>query len=336
MALLPERLEGVLRAVPPPLSLVGVPGVLLDPEREGRDAGTSSRSGAGAPGSHWRGGIAVEPEACSVELSLAVADGTPTTDFPYWWVECGDSGASAVDVLASGIKGVGAPPDPVTVTPYTLVAGYQCSALDVHSNARRAEVEARVRRRLEAITPAAVERELWNGQLADAAGYTNPALTDAGTLTTLLGGVPTGFVTALGELEQALAEQDHRGGHMIHAQPRVVTAWMQAGLVHLVPGRTHLETALGTVVVPGSGYPGTSPKPTQTAATYATSWAYGTGWVRVVLGTVTVETQDATTLTRTLNDVTLRAEREAVALWDTCSHVGINVSTCDELCGVGS
>lgn len=311
--------EDIITAAAPPLSLLRVPGVLYTPS---------------AAQSHWLSGVAFEPEACTNTLDL---DGD-VTDIPYWWNTCsGDAEtANAAEYFGFGTKAIGLNPDPVEVAPFVLWAGYQCTSLDVGHGPRLAEIEAKTRRRLEAITPAAVEHELWTGQVATQMGATNDHLTDS-TVTTIQGGAPLGYVTALAEIEQALFDRDHRGGHMIHAQPRVVTAWMSDGLVSLVPGRTHLETALGTIVVPGSGYPGTSPDPLNTAASYAYSWAYGTGFVRAIVGPISVTPPGSAQSTdRENNDQEIRAERDAAVFWDGCALVGAYVSLCDVLCGTGS
>src|SRR3990167_678101 len=118
--------EDIITAAAPPLSLLRIPGVLYTPTPEQ---------------SHWLSGVSFEPEACSVELSLATADASSTTDFPYWWNTCTEGGTQAVDVLASGVKGIAAPPDPVVGPPFTLWAGYQCTSLDVGHGSRMEQVQ---------------------------------------------------------------------------------------------------------------------------------------------------------------------------------------------------
>ncbi len=143
-----------------------------------------------------------------------------------------------------------------------------------------------------------------------------------------------GYVTGLAEMEQALAESNCSGRRIIHAQPRVVTLWKLNGLVDVAPDRTHLLTALGTVVVAGTGYPGTSP--TGAAATYSHSWIYGTGTVRVFLGDTTVNQTDATSVVKATNDSELRAERPVLTIFDPCTLLAAEVNLCDPSCKGGS
>ena len=163
MAAGPEmRVEGLLPATPPARSLLTIPGVVV----------TASDQLAGG---RWENGVAFEPEACDVELNFDTAAAQSTADFPYWW-QCPDSGGQTPQAaLNANTKLVGASRPRLTFTPFQIWAGYRCSTLDVRPGSPRfAEVSARVLRKLEAITPAAVERELWTADIADAAGFTNP------------------------------------------------------------------------------------------------------------------------------------------------------------------
>lgn len=300
----------LLPASPPALSLLRVPGVVFD--------GTDER---------WLNGITFEPEGCNLQLD---AD-TATADFPYWW-ECPPGGQNAVDAnVTGGTKAIGDNPANVSAEPYWAWVGFACSAMDVGLPDRRAEVEARLRRRLEACLPAIVERELWTGQVSGFSGAETPFLADGASVDDL---GSYGYVTALAEVEQALAECSCGGRHLIHVQPRVAAAWKSEQLVELAPSRDHLLTAMGTVVVPGTGYPGTNPG--DVAASYSHSYIYGTGMVRVFLGTPTVGALDASTVSRDTNDVELRAERPVLAVFDPCCHVGVQVNLCDRLCAGGS
>lgn len=325
MAAGPEvRTEGLLPAAPPPRSLLTIPGVIVTAD-------------SALDGGRWENGVAIQPESCDVELDFDVAAGESTADFPYWW-QCPDSGGTApTAALAAGTKLVGAGRENLVFTPYQVWAGYRCSTLDVRPGTPRFdEVSSRVLRRLEAITPAALERELWTGNIADAAGYANPALADVGS-TAAQAGVPLGFVTALAEVEQALAECHGSGRHIIHAPPRVVTHWRSRGLVEPTADGRALVTALGTFVAPGSGYPGTAPG--HVATGWTTPYIYGTGMVRVFLGAPTAprgDTAEFVDPVSNVNDVVVRAERSALAVWSTCCWVGARTNLCDEYCGSGS
>lgn len=311
---------GLLPAAPPRYSLLTIPGVVV-------------------PGdARWENGIGVQPDGCDVDLVA----GLPTaTDIPYWWQCPADGGDSAPTYFGQyvgreddGIKQIGANDANLESDAFTIWAGYTCTAMEA-GNAD--EMVARATRRLNAVLPPAVEHELWTGTLAAAAGFANDAFMDAGSLTNL--GGPLGFVTALAEVEQSLAEHYLAGRTMIHAQPRVVTAWASRGLVAPNADRTALVTTQGTVVVPGHGYPGTPPTALGGPAVGRTySYVYGTSWVNVWLGAVDSSINDVGTASveREQNDVEVRAERPALTIWDPCVHVGAWVGLCDEYCGTGS
>lgn len=315
--------QELFRATPPPISLLTVPGVVVA-ENEKQTMGLLGTNGA----QRWLNGISVEPEACSVSLDLDTAE----ADFPYWWT-CppgdGTDAATATDDLG-GVKAIGDNPDAVLAEPYTAWVGFTCRPV---SDARRqAEIDARIRRKLAACLPAIVEHELWTGQVAQLMGTDTPYLADPATATDV--GGYFGFVTALAEVEQALADCSCSGRHIIHAQRRVVSAWRMHNLVSLAPTRDHLLTEMGTIVVAGNGYPGTSPQGSDPS--YSNSWVYGTGMVRVFLGGVDVATTDLSTVDRSTNVAELRAEQPALAVFSPCCHVAAHVNLCDQLCGGGS
>ncbi len=315
--------QDLFRATPPALSLLTVPGVVVSPAEE-QSMGLLGPNGA----RRWMNGVNVEPEACSVSLDLDTA----TADFPYWW-SCPSGTTNPVTALSGlgGVKAIGDGPDAVHAEPYTAWVGFQCRPVG-GSDARNVEVDARIRRKLLACLPAIVEHELWTGQIADLMDADTPYLADQATADDV--GGYYGFVTALAEIEQALADCSCSGRHMIHAQRRVVTAWRMHNLVSLAPTRDHLLTELGTIVVAGAGYPGTGPLGTDPS--YSNSWAYGTGMVRVFVGPIDVNTTDLSTVDRSTNLAELRAETSALAIFSPCCHVAAHVNLCDTSCGGGS
>lgn len=316
-----QGIVGLFPASRPAYNLLDAPGVLFDPAT-----------------TRWINGASSEPDACNVPLDV---DDAGEGDWPYWW-DCG-SGSTAEDTLGAvsgftsgqGYKRVATSPELVEGDPVVLWGGYTCSTLSLR-NQSEDEVRARVLRKLQAVIPVAVERELWTAQVANAAGFSNPALTDVATLTPINGSAPLGFVTALAELEQALADNGNISGRrIIHAQPRVVTAWRSQYLVEPDPTGRYLVTGVGTIVVPGNGYPGSGSN--LAAGNYSHSWAYGTGQVRVLLGQPgPVDLISGAVMNRDLNDVIVRSEVEALVLFDPCLHVGVYVNLCDLYCGAGS
>lgn len=306
------------------MSLLTVPGVVV-----------GSPSPRNVP--RWQTGVGFLPDDCDVPFSQLAGQ----SDYPYWWECPGDAGQSPVDALetsgsaADGTKAVSTPEAVETFDAVTLWAGVQCRA---GADAEFEDARQRASTKLEALTPTAVEHELWTGDVAALAGFANPALADSGAATLVDGGTPLGFVTALAELEQAIADTAPlTNPAIIHAQPRVVTAWRSEDLVEPVPTGTHLVTACGTIVVPERGATGESPgqvNPAQTA-NYAYSWAYATGMVHVWISAPRTPEQ-ADSVERTQNTLTVRAERDMIAAWNPCGLVAARVALCDVYCTGGS
>lgn len=243
----------------------------------------------------WANGLTWRPEACA-----------PPAE-PYWWA-CYAEGAEGP---SSQGKVPATPESPVEYRPFDIWVGVQCG------NMANAVDELEARRALDAFQSFLIEQELWTGAVATAAGFPNDFLEN--TPTALNAGGLTAYVTALAELEQALATCQPGQVGMIHAQPRTVTVWVQNGLVIPEANGRRLRTALGTIVVPGAGYPGTGTG--LDPATVAASWAYGTGLVRVHLGPVEV-IED---FNRSVNTTIVRAERSVAAVMDECCLVSVQV-----------
>lgn len=151
-------------------------------------------------------------------------------------------------------------------------AMYGCTAL-----AFREGYADRAQATLDAELPRAVENEFWTGTIAKAASLPNPYLARAGVAVDLnpAGAVPPTLAVAL--LEQAVANA-YSGPAYLH------TAVVGFPFLHQhvqVQGRT-ARTLRGSYVVPGVGYPGTSP--TGAAATAGETWMYATGAVTVRVG----------------------------------------------------
>lgn len=216
-------------------------------------------------------------------------------------------------------------------TPFVVEASVECLTF----GSSQADLEAQARAKLVAVQQRKIEAELWAGTLAQAASWSNAYLTD-GNADLIEGGTPLGSVTALAELEQAIADS-LSGQGMIHATPRTVTHWLDAGLVSRTGNL--LLTALDTIVVPGRGYAGTAhsadPKPTGGSADF--DWAYATDPVVVRLGQIDLaQTTGPAGLDRTNNLFLLTATRFAAATFDGCLHVGALVDHRSERTTTGS
>lgn len=303
------------------MSLLTVPGVLVGTGSARNDA-------------RWLTGVGMRKEDASFSFTAG------QDDYPYWWV-CQDGGQAPTTVFETtpgagdGTKSISAGEGAGYFDAIQLWAGDKCRA---GSTDDAAEAQTRALAKLEALTPTAVERELWTAAIANYAGFPNPALIDTGLATLVQGGTPLGFVTALAEIEQAIATSSPLTSPVIiHAQPRVVTAWKSRNLVEIVPGGTHLVTATGTIVVPERGATGQSPasvSPAQTAS-YSYSWVYATGMVNVFLSDPIVS-NPAESVIRTVNTLEVRAERAFVAAWNPAGLLAARVALCDDLCAGGS
>lgn len=248
-------------------------------------------------GQRWTTGLAWMPEACGI-------GGTH-------WICPPGGGSAAPAKTVDQAKVLGA----VTYKPVTIWTGDQCTLVGKGVD----ELRARAERQLAACESKFIEKELSAGTAALARNEPNAYLAMNGTVSVV--GQHMGIVLALAELEQALAECSCGGVGMIHAQPRVVTHWVNERLVHREG--TTLVTELGTVVVSGSGYNGASP--TGTASTETLSWAYATGMVTVLRGEITVLPANVGDGLTSTNQITYRAEREVAAVFDPCCHLGVSV-----------
>lgn len=252
----------------------------------------------------WLNGISFEPEGAALKL---------VEDFPWFW-SCPDTGGTAWTSVApgapSGIKQVPDKPTTVAWRPFTLYAADPCiSTMGINGR----DADARATRLLEANLPRIVENEFWTGTRATSAGFTNPSLQKTIT-STLNGGGATGYVSALADLEQALADGDNIDG-FIHAERRVITLWDQNGLLIKSPSGRSLTTINGTTVVGGVGYPGTNTS--GAAASRLQSWAYATGPVAYARTPVRLQTTEVNQrILRTTQDYITFAEAEAMAFWD--------------------
>lgn len=269
----------------------------------------------------WLNGLTFAPEACDGPVN------------PYWW-ECANTasgGQSPEQVYGVNGKLIPNPPAIVRFRPFTVWTGFRCTTGQFRSN----EYKPRARRALEAFQSTFIEEELWTGaRVATPARFPNDFFQNSPTA--LNGGSDTPYVTALAELEQGLAECNPGQPGMIHAQPRVVTKWIQNGLIVPESSGRRLRTLLGTIVVPGQGYPG-SGTALAGGGTAVSSYAYGTGLIRLWLGPVVdVEAGEASSadnnaplgdsdVIRDQNDVRVRVEREVAALWDECCQLSVRV-----------
>lgn len=271
-------------------------------------------------GRHWLNGLEFEPEVAALNLAA---------DFPWYW-QCPEAGGSAwTSVVPAGIKQIPDKPSNITYRPFTIYVADPCeSTFGMFGR----DAEARALRALEANLARIVENEFWTGTRAASAGFLNDALTNAnggGAPTALNGGSLTGYVSAFADLEQGYFDRDNRPG-VIHAQPRLVQLWNRNDFINLAPSGRYFQSALGTIVVPGTGYTGSGTG--VVAGTHAQSWAYATGPVMFARTPGYLQTQEeAQRILRTTQDRIIFAECQVAAFWDSKVKIGVKVDHLTEL-----
>jgi len=160
----------------------------------------------------------------------------------------------------------------------------------------------------------------YGAELGFAAGVTgmgNPFLAD-GSLTQLGAGAISA-AEGLARLENAIGATGQGG--IIHLTPAILSV-LKADKVE-ADETGALITANGTPVAVGGGYQDIRPSG-KAAPSDGQDWMYATGPVEVRLGPITI-TDLVTSLDRSDNTVTFRAERAVLATWDTALQVGVLV-----------
>lgn len=194
--------------------------------------------------------------------------------------------------------------------PFGLYVPITCSSIgigeDWESFAARAELV------LEATQSFAIEEALSQGVSMSS----NPFFGDA-NLSILAGGTAQTPEVGLRYLEDAIGATGRRG--LIHATPATVAAWEFEAL----ETGTYLRTPNGTPVASGGGYIGADPVLGSTPAA-GQAWAFATGPVEVRISEPQLVGDDINgTLDTSNNDVTFRAEKYALAVWDGALQAGV-------------
>lgn len=196
--------------------------------------------------------------------------------------------------------------------PFVIDASDRCSSFGWQKH----DFIQRATEKLESVTDFQLEKEFWGGALIPG----NIKLAE-GSATVLTAAAYTP-INALACLENALGGAAGGGQGMIHASRQLVTTWVQS--FDLERQGNTLYTKLGTIVVPGVGYPGTGPAG---QATGVTQWAYATGLVTVLVSPIVVQPDNlGQALDRVANTITYRAQRFAAAVYDGCRHFAAQVA----------
>lgn len=222
------------------------------------------------------------------------------------------------------------------IQPYVVTAAEKQSTFDNRPEFYR----ERARRRLLAGQSKIIEAEFWSGTQASARTWaTNQYLANPTALTILQSGAAMGIIDGLAALEQAIADGSSWERGAIHATPRLVTHWISQQLVHAIPNPPGtLMTELGTVVIPGAGYPGTGPGGSAGINLNHLQWAFATPLPQIRLGEITFnETDnDIVAVDRATNDRTVRASRFAAVTIAPCFRAAALVNMTSALAVPGS
>lgn len=210
--------------------------------------------------------------------------------------------------------------------PFTATTWIDCGTVGNYDRVEQDTMEL-LRRHEQRI----VEGVLWTGTAPNTGQSVYPHLA-AGTAvydgveqlqiaaTSLISVTGTGIVTALGQLEDALADC-YGGQGVIHMTYDVAEAAISNFLIQRVPvgpgGKPALQTvAGGNWVVVGAGYTGTSPS--GAAPPSRSEWMYATGAVFYYRGDIKSTSRPSEAVVRSINDLVYIAERTYVVAWDCC------------------
>lgn len=238
-------------------------------------------------------------------------------------------------LVGEGTKTTGEGPDLVEWDPYMLWTEDNCSTLTGNAEDLRsyaiADMDTQTSHKLEAI--------LWSNQVDGSdfgASHPNISLSDPsvpndnsatypgpGVIWVPNDWVNTNITSAFKTMISALGQALGGARGMIHVEKRILPFISYAGLA--VQNGQRLLTTLGDhVVVPGTGYDGSSPVGGPSSEFH--TWIYGTSPVEVLTAPVDVYPDDlAGAVNRETNLVEYRAERLALAHWDRQAHIGIPV-----------
>ena len=247
----------------------------------------------------WQNGITWEPLSCGPASGVGAF--CPT-----------DENGDPIEQVGLP-KGFNDNPDETEASPFTVIASYNCSPVGRSIE----EGERRARAILAAREEAMVERTLWTGELGN-----TPNLQDEATDITP-GGAAVDPVQAIGLLEEANG-QNYGSQGVIHLTRAGAIAGI--GAYVLFRDGARLVTGLGTPVIAGAGYPGTSPA--GVAADPGESWGYVTpaliGYRSEVF---TPSNRQGDLLDRGVNQLMAMAERSYVLGWDPCGVSAVNLTT---------
>jgi hypothetical protein len=209
----------------------------------------------------------------------------------------------------------------VDYEPWELLIEHPCDSTFGYDRVARDE---ELRRALDATESYAIARELWAGDLTQAAADAGDLTDDERNLALVIGpevlnaGTPVPPKRALGLIEAAVGDALRGQQAYLHvgreAQPFLPDLFRDGNL---------LTTRLGNLVVADAGYPGTPPA--GVADDPAVGWLYATGTVVVRRSTVFPPDENAAAIDTARNRVLLRTGRVVAATFDRSAHFAVPV-----------
>jgi hypothetical protein len=276
-----------------------VPGPQARPSRYGL---FSVAQMGGTTDPHWQAGVQYDDALC----------GDVSSTLPH----CGDGSPEPAAKETD--------PGPLSryVDPFTLIGSYDCS-----TGGRRSQDAFDIARaRLFAREEQGAERVFWTGVTVDGAISSSLATGDDEVAVTDVTGAGGALdpVTALGALEDAMGACVPGQG-VIHVPLRAASALASQNLV--VRDGDGMFTHDGQPAIFGAGYPGTGPD--NVAVADGEAWLFGTGQVMVWRGEPFLTPPNlAEAVDRTLNDVTVFAERTYAVGFSCCLFAVRMVLSC--------
>jgi hypothetical protein len=279
---------------------------------------------------HWTVGLTVESDDCSYTITNIGRDCRPAA------AGGAATGQTVIDRMQEGSGCC----DYVDYVPFIIRVERACKLL---LPAEIAKTEKTVIDALEALTPKAVEHEVYTGHLAKMMHAPNMSLEGGATYADgtvqapVDGGTAADWDATLGLLEAAVARCSLGGPGVIHLNPVQASRLLASGCCRFEFDKSAnvIWTYSGNMIVIGAGYglfagPVSQPGPLTTPAVAAgavtvnhsrdvLNHAFATGPVQVRLTDIEV----TSTFDRETNQHTIVAERFAAATWAPCCHVRV-------------
>lgn len=219
-------------------------------------------------------------------------------------------------------------PDDVTGVPWALFHRSKCSTFGDPERVQQAAQQLLV-----ATTSHKLEQELWTGDRGVASGRGGGYLADSTNVTEIHSGSAVPLVQGFGLMQNAIATAAQGQLVFIHITPMTATMLLSQAAIRWDGGL--LRDGLGNIVIPGTGYDGSSPDGV-VDATGDTAWAYATLPIDVRLSEVQVTSSRTIESVDPTNNVQYAtAYRFGAVAFDPCVLIGANLDLCEIFCSAG-